>query len=289
MAERNKVGYIGREELVDRIRKQFSPEYGEFLLIQAGYSPKVCPKCGSTSFTTLWLAKPNDAIDGKMWAKWYFWCDKCFAGNLSKNIADANVKREAAKLASEQCRYLAEEVIPSFQRFSEKYHQLKLTFLTALQIPNNPLMQIKDGEFINPNFNREALEKELPLIAKELLEYLNKLEYFAIVFAAGVADERVAFPVAGAPFMGGVNMCVVPLYHLRATGQGRFQSTMTLYSMWINRVAGAAAASLLPSMREWMKKAETNRVELIGISKPSNWQTMYSKLWLKLKPKDLAW
>ena len=40
----------------------------------------MCPKCGSTSFTTLWLAKPNKAIDGKIWAKWYFWCDKCLYG-----------------------------------------------------------------------------------------------------------------------------------------------------------------------------------------------------------------
>ena len=80
MKEKRKVRFVGREEIVEGIKKQFSPEYAEFLLIQAGHSPTVCPKCGSTSFTTLWLAKPNWAIDGQMWAKWYFWCDKCFTG-----------------------------------------------------------------------------------------------------------------------------------------------------------------------------------------------------------------
>jgi hypothetical protein len=80
MGGKSKVRYESREEFVERIRKQFSPEYAEFLLVQMGYSPQVCPKCGNCSFTTLWLAKPNDAIDGEMWAKWYFWCDKCFAG-----------------------------------------------------------------------------------------------------------------------------------------------------------------------------------------------------------------
>jgi len=80
MTEKSKVRYISREELAEGIKRQFSPEYAKFLLIQARYSPKVCPKCGSTSFTTLWLAKPNDTIDGKMWAKWYFWCDKCLSG-----------------------------------------------------------------------------------------------------------------------------------------------------------------------------------------------------------------
>jgi hypothetical protein len=80
MGQERKAGYVTREEFVDRIRKQFSPEYAEFLLIQMGHSPTVCPNCGNTSFTTLWLAKPNNAIDGKMWAKWYFWCDKCLSG-----------------------------------------------------------------------------------------------------------------------------------------------------------------------------------------------------------------
>jgi hypothetical protein len=75
-----KVRHISREESVDRLRKQFSPEYAEFLLVQMGYSPRVCPKCRNDSFTTLWLAKPNNAINGMMWAKWYFWCDKCLSG-----------------------------------------------------------------------------------------------------------------------------------------------------------------------------------------------------------------
>jgi hypothetical protein len=80
MEVKRKVGYVDRDEFVNRIRKQFSPEYAEFLLVQMGHSPKVCPKCGNSSFTTLWLADPRDAIDGKMWAKWYFWCGKCFSG-----------------------------------------------------------------------------------------------------------------------------------------------------------------------------------------------------------------
>jgi len=48
MEQKRKVGYVSPEGFVDRIRKQFSPEYVEFLLIQMGHSPKVCPKCGTT-------------------------------------------------------------------------------------------------------------------------------------------------------------------------------------------------------------------------------------------------
>jgi hypothetical protein len=80
MDGKSKVRYVNREEFVEGIRKQYAPEYAEFFLIQMGHSPKVCPKCGNGSFTTLWLADPRNAIEGKMWAKWYFWCDKCFSG-----------------------------------------------------------------------------------------------------------------------------------------------------------------------------------------------------------------
>jgi hypothetical protein len=80
MEKKNKVGYVTRDQWAERIRKQFAPEYAEFLLIQMEYLPQICPNCRNQTFTTLWLAMPNNAIDGKMWAKWYFWCDKCLSG-----------------------------------------------------------------------------------------------------------------------------------------------------------------------------------------------------------------
>jgi hypothetical protein len=80
MGRARKVRFVTKDEVAQGIRRQFSSEYAELLLVQMGYSTQVCPKCDNDSFTTLWLAKPNDAIDGQMWAKWYFWCDKCFSG-----------------------------------------------------------------------------------------------------------------------------------------------------------------------------------------------------------------
>lgn len=42
MTEKRSVRFIGRDEFVEGIKKQFSPEYAEFFLIHAGHSPKVC-------------------------------------------------------------------------------------------------------------------------------------------------------------------------------------------------------------------------------------------------------
>jgi hypothetical protein len=75
-----KGGVLSPEEFAQHIRRQYSPDYAEFLLVQMGYAPRVCPKCRNTSFSTLWLANPSDAVDGKLWATWYFWCDKCLCG-----------------------------------------------------------------------------------------------------------------------------------------------------------------------------------------------------------------
>jgi len=78
----------------------------EFLLVNMGYSPKVCPKCGNGSFTTLWLADPSNAIDGQMWAKWYFWCDKCLCG-IRYPLGTYRIPREAPYILHGDERALA--------------------------------------------------------------------------------------------------------------------------------------------------------------------------------------
>jgi hypothetical protein len=49
--------------------------------------------------------------------------------NLTREIATANTKREAAKLAAEQCLYFADELVPTFGEFITKYRANHLTFL----------------------------------------------------------------------------------------------------------------------------------------------------------------
>jgi hypothetical protein len=106
MEQKRKVESVSQEGFVDRLRKQYSPEYMEFLLVNMGYSPKVCPKCGNGSFTTLWLADPSNAIDGQMWAKWYFWCDKCLCG-IRYPLGTYRIPREAPYILHGDERALA--------------------------------------------------------------------------------------------------------------------------------------------------------------------------------------
>ena len=207
---------------------------------------------------------------------------------LTRKIADTGVKRESAKLAADQCRYLADTALPAFEKFCNKYNSARLTFLSKRRLAGQPLIQVTDGEFKNANHDPDALNKEWDSIKSELIGYLNDIEYFAMPFAAGVADEKVAFPVAALPFVGAVNTGIIGLYQLRAMGAGKYESTLKLYGIWFLRLASAAAASAMPQMQELIAKAATNKIDIIGGPEEGSVRGLYAKLWLKLKPKNLT-
>jgi hypothetical protein len=151
--------------------------------------------------------------------------------NLSRDIASTNGKREAAKLAAEQCRYFAENVVPAFKALVDKYAEQKLTFFHARSRPNDPQFAIRDGEFIDANCDTELIQREYPRVEAEVLRYLNGLEYFAILFAAGIADEDIGYRETALAFCEELNYCMAALYHLRSRNRGRFDSTIRLFEV----------------------------------------------------------
>lgn len=133
----------------------------------------------------------------------------------AKQIADTGIKREAANLAAVQCRYLAEVSIPALYKLQQNYNNAHLKFLTTTLNPNQPLIQLKDlpvPHFENANHNPTALQQQWPTIAQQLTDYLNGLEYFAMLFAVGVADEQVAYRTAALPFIQGTNFGIIGLH-----------------------------------------------------------------------------
>ena len=77
---KRKIGYITKAELLERAKNEFDLEYFPFWLILLGSAPRVCPKCQSQSIKILYLGLPSDRVDGKIWCKWYLWCDSCLYG-----------------------------------------------------------------------------------------------------------------------------------------------------------------------------------------------------------------
>jgi hypothetical protein len=75
-----KIEYISNTKLLEKLRKEYGPEYFEFWAIFAGLAPGTCPKCQSEDVRTLYLSLPNNSAAGKIWSKWYLWCDSCLNG-----------------------------------------------------------------------------------------------------------------------------------------------------------------------------------------------------------------
>jgi hypothetical protein len=72
--------YISGANLMKRAREEFGEEYFGFWAIYQGAALRVCPLCQSQVIKTLHLSLPRDSAAGKIWCKWYLWCDSCLNG-----------------------------------------------------------------------------------------------------------------------------------------------------------------------------------------------------------------
>jgi hypothetical protein len=184
--------------------------------------------------------------------------------SFSREIANTNAKREAAKLAAEQCRYFAEQCVPAFKALLDAYNERKLAFLQSRLNPNEPQFVIKEGEFVSVNCDAALAIKEFPQIETEMLLYVNGLEYFAMLFAAGVADEDIGYRETALAFCEGLNYSMAALYHLRSQNRGRFDSSIRLFEIWNRRTAARAVAPFMSSMQALIAQANNDKIKIIG-------------------------
>lgn len=119
---------------------------------------------------------------------------------LTKELADASNKREAVKLAAQQCKYFADELVPAFDSLAAEYKKNALTFIAVHLNRQPPTYMLKDGKFIKHDFNMNLLQAEMPKVEYSIVISLNAAESFAIPFAAGVADDEIGFQETAAAF-----------------------------------------------------------------------------------------
>jgi hypothetical protein len=179
---------------------------------------------------------------------------------LAKGIAEANSRRESVKLAAQSCKSFADEVVPAFQKFADKYRELNLTFLTP---DAEPWFVLRDGEFQKATYDINKIAPHWEMIVKDMVGYLNQAEAFAIPFAAGVADDKIGFQETAVAFCSAVGECMPAVYFLRKTKNIRYPSLLTLFCIWNNRLAAEAMAPLAKQMQDFVNVAEKNTIKPI--------------------------
>lgn len=178
---------------------------------------------------------------------------------LTKEIASANARRESVKLASENCRYFAEQVIPAMNAAMKKYKEQNCAFLNPVPqaAGSPPPFIITNGDFSQVNYDiKRITPQDWEKVSVELVGFLNKLESFAIPFAAGVADDDTGFMETAPSFIIGLNAVMPAIYYLRTTQGSRWSSVLKLFNIWNNRIA---AQALEPAMKDMQKMIEEGK------------------------------
>lgn len=179
---------------------------------------------------------------------------------ITKQIASTNAKREAIKLAVEQCRYFAEKILQERLSFVNSYKELRLTFLSP-----DPTFIIKDGEITELNFNAQAMIKEINSINIVYVGLMNALEAFAIPFVARVADDELGYTETAYAFLEVARPCMPGIDLLRKTNSGKFESILKLYETWNKRVDAEKMVPALKHMQEAIAAAEKSKIKAIGV------------------------
>jgi hypothetical protein len=183
----------------------------------------------------------------------------------TKEIADANSRRESVKLAGEFCKYYADEVIPALDKTLRKYAAEKCTFIPVNQPAQQPpAFVLRDGDFLQVNYEINKVLPEWPKVADEIVSFLNKAESFAIPFAAGVADDAIGFQETAASFINGINTFMSAIYFLRMTQKVRYASVLKLWNIWHDRiVAKALTPEVMKGIQDLIDAAQKNTIKPI--------------------------
>jgi hypothetical protein len=180
---------------------------------------------------------------------------------VTRKIAKDNAKREAVRWAGDHCRYFAEVVVPAWGKADLTYTKSECTFLDPVPIqpgaPQVPAFIINNGDFapqVNYDINRISNQCWLKT-GDDIVNFLNKLESFAIPFAMGVADDATGFQETAPAFINILNKFTPAIYYLRRTQGVRFPSILKLFNVWHNRVIANALAQMMPGMQKMIEDA----------------------------------
>jgi hypothetical protein len=184
---------------------------------------------------------------------------------LTQKLADSDSRRESVKLAADQCRYFAEQVVPALDTVLREYGHQRLTFLNvqAAAPGQPPPFVLQDGKFVQAKYDAKIIEAQWPGIVKPMVHYLNAVESFAIPFAAKVASDEIGFQETSAAFCTGVSLVMPAIYHLMQTQKVGYPSLLTLFCIWNNRIAANVVAPLLAQMQALITAAENEKKKLM--------------------------
>jgi hypothetical protein len=170
----------------------------------------------------------------------------------TRDIAKEQARRDAFKIAHEQCRFFAAEVIE------------KKTIAAYDRV------FFKPGQEYDITVKGDRFELDKRVITKELKTQLdtnlqityaiNAMEGFALFFASGIAEDEIGFRETGIAFTQLVRIFGPAFYVYQVNNLAKYKSCVELYESWNERVK----KELLEKQKEEIEgRLETLRVKEI--------------------------
>lgn len=177
---------------------------------------------------------------------------------IAKETAKTIAKREAFKLAADECRNFADRVIPLATVAQNETNNLNLPSF------RNPQFRVVGGDITNHNFSDTQLLADMPKCAHNVIQFLNALEAFSVFFASGVADESVAYRETNQVFCPFVKKYMPAIWFLRSHNLGRFESTVRLYELWTAKMDSERLEKTRDSIDLSLKNLKRDPIKPIG-------------------------
>lgn len=148
----------------------------------------------------------------------------------SKKLSQMHSKRDAAKVAVQQCNYFGKEIVQDVTHLLKLFDDKKITLLHDVTVEFS-----KEGMSCNTS---SLSQEQLALLGEcsmEMSKTMNMLEGFALMFSTGVADEDIGFLSCGRGFVR-IFEQLFPIYALHRSLDDYYKGTQTMYWRWKKRI-----------------------------------------------------
>lgn len=180
--------------------------------------------------------------------------------SVAKKALVTSSKREAVTLAADKCNEAADKLIPLHTQLCNRS-----IFLWELSAdPKVCAINIANHEEAMKWL--ETLRQDKEMFAG-LINFSNKVESFAMYFANGAADERIAYPAMGETFCHWVTGIAPVIVWMRKNNNcnSYYTNTINLYKIWSQRRAKDKLCEEISQLTAKKQEIKDSSIKVIGV------------------------
>jgi hypothetical protein len=176
---------------------------------------------------------------------------------ITKETARTNAKREAFKLAADQCNYYVNHIIPLQDALDHAITDKKLAFFqkSSVEIAGETVK-------LTSSATPDDLDGLKSIVAESTAAY-NAMEAFSVFFASGVADEHVGFSAVGTTFCTTTRK-YLPHIVLYRGDEKYFRNIFKLFFLWHSRIESQKLAKQRQQIDSELSKIQNKFIRPIG-------------------------